>query len=450
MPRLPLALILVRNTVSHDARVLREAGTLRGLGYEVLVAGVVSSGEDARRARIAETEIVRLDPAAAIRRLVRGLAGDRAFGAAIRPRLRTVLGDRAAGAVVRPRPRSVLADRAAGAAAAAEGRSSGDPAMTRATGERAWQRLRRVAVTAVYYVEGCRLVWRERPVVVHANDYNTMWIGVMAKAVRGSRLIYDSHELWADRNGRPEWRPWLVVCEALFVRVADATITTSPGHSEAIAKRYRVPPPAVVRNIPISSHASPGADVQRAARHDGPCVVYVGGLMVGRGLEQAIGAVALVPGARLRLIGPGSPPYRVALTRQAERCGVADRVTIEGPVAPDRVLAAIGGADLGLMLIQPICRSYDLSLPNKLFEYAAAGLPILSSDLAVIGPLVRAEGIGAVVSPTDVASIARAIVDLADGDVNARTRVHVRAFAQRATWDRERTLLEAVYRSVTG
>ena len=39
---------------------------------------------------------------------------------------------------------------------------------------------------------------------------------------------------------------------------------------------------------------------------------------------------------------------------------------------------------MGLCLIQPICRSYELTLPNKLFEYACAGLPILASDLPVI------------------------------------------------------------------
>lgn len=430
MPRPPLALILVRNTVIHDARVLREAGTLRGLGYEVLVAGVVAGGEDERRTRIAGTEVVRLDPAGAIRRRLRRLTGRRGVGAA---------------------PGSPVARRAtSGDAAASPHGASAGAAKARATGGRAWLRLRRLGVTAAYHVAGWRLVWRARPALVHANDYNTMWIGAIAKALRGSRLIYDSHELWADRNGRPEWRPWLVLCEAFFVRVADATIATSPGHAAAIARRYRVPAPTVVRNIPTARDAppGPGEDARGAPREGGPRVVYVGGLMVGRGLEPAIAALALVPGARLRLIGPGSAPYRAALARHAQRCGVADRVTVEAPVAPGDVVDAIAGADLGLMLIEPVCRSYELALPNKLFEYAAAGLPILASDLAVIGPLVRAEGIGAVVSPADVASIARAIVDLCDRDVNARTRAHVRAFARRATWDRERAVLEGVYGSI--
>jgi glycosyltransferase involved in cell wall biosynthesis len=276
---------------------------------------------------------------------------------------------------------------------------------------------------------------------VHANDYNTMWIGIAAKLLRGSRLVYDCHELWADRNGRPEWRPWLLACEALFVRLADVTITASPGYATAIAGRYRVSEPVVVRNIPSERPSAP----DRVDRAGPPLAVYVGGLMPGRGLEQAIEALALVPGMRLRLIGPSSQAYRAALEACAERAGVADRVQIAAAVAPTSVVDAIGQADLGLMLIQPVCRSYELTLPNKLFEYAAAGLPMLTSDLPVIGPLVRAEGLGEVVPPTDIALIASGLSALAEPDRNRDTRARVRSFAERVTWDNERAVLEQAY-----
>jgi len=277
-----------------------------------------------------------------------------------------------------------------------------------------------------------------------------MWIGVAAKVLRRSRLVYDSHELWPDRNGRPEWRPWLLVCEALFVRAADATVTTSPGYAQAISRRYRVAPPIVVRNIP--SARTSGAGPRRATTSDARLAVYVGGLMSGRGLEQAIDALSHAQDARLRLIGPGHESYRRALERRAQFCGVAERVELLPPVGPDAVLDAIADAGIGLMLIQPACLSYELTLPNKLFEYTAAGLPILASDLAVIGPLVRAEGIGEVVPATNVELIAGAIERLLDPAVNARLRERVRSFAARNTWESERRALERVYGSagVTG
>jgi glycosyltransferase involved in cell wall biosynthesis len=402
-----LALILVRNTVSHDARVLREAEVLSGLGYDVVVAGVVSAAQPARAAEIEGKRVVRLDPSGALRRRVR--------------------------------PRRETGDATPPSPAVGHPATPGGDSRVSVVGA-----ARRNALTVTYYLQGIRLLWRLAPVVVHANDYNTMWIALAAKLVRGSRVVYDSHELWPDRNGRPEWRPWLILCEALFVRAADATITTSPGYAAAIAERYRVEPPVVVRNIPARSE---GPAPETASDSD-PVGVYLGGLMPGRGLEQAIDALPSVPSLRLRLIGPGADRYRRALAEHARSAGVSDRVEIQDPVPPSDVLAALAGASFGLMLIQPVCRSYELTLPNKLFEYAAAGLPVLSSDLSVIGRLVREEGIGEVVPAADPERIAEGMRRLADPELRGPVRERVLAYARRETWEVERRVLERVYLNV--
>ena len=405
-----VALILVRNTVTHDARVMREAETLRALGYRVLVAGVVSNTEAERRLSLEGTPVVRLAPGEGLRRRFRKGSG-----------------------APDPAPMEIWGH--------IEAKS---PSPLASASLRA--RIRRLVVTLAYYAGGVRLTLRVRPALVHANDYNTMWIAVAAKLLIGAPVIYDCHELWPDRNGRPEWRPWLIACEALFVRVADVTITASPGYAQAIASRYRVPPPRLVRNIPRVPLHAPGRNGNRNA----PVAVYLGGVMPGRGLEQAIEALRLAPDMRLRVIGPGRGPYRASLIKLARAAGVEDRIELLEAVPLSEALGSIAECEMGLMLIQPVCRSYELTLPNKLFEYAAAGLPILASDLPVIGRLVRSEGIGEVVSAQDVEQIARAMERLADPDVNARRREHAVAFAERETWEKERELLAAAYADATG
>ncbi len=267
-----------------------------------------------------------------------------------------------------------------------------------------------------------------------------MWVGIAAKALVGSRLIYDCHELWPDRNGRREWRPWLLACEWLFVRLADAVITTSPGYARKMAGRYRIPPPVVVRNIP-SGPSSPAQPVRRELG----TAVYLGGLMPGRGLEQVIDAMAMVPDVRVRLIGPGRAEYRAELLHRAQNVGVGDRISLEPPVPPQLVLDAIAPAQVGLMLIQPVCPSYELTLPNKLFEYAAAGLPMLASDLPVIGQVVRQAGLGEVVEPADLEAVAGGLRRLLEADANSTVRRRVRAFAAEVSWTEEQKLLERVY-----
>jgi glycosyltransferase involved in cell wall biosynthesis len=394
--------VLVRNAVTHDARVLREARTLQAGGYQVAVAGVVSTAEPERRVQVEGIEVVRIDPRAGALRRRRGTP--RGSAPPAQP------GQTAPGGAV--------------------------PA-----GRRARARLRRLAVTLSYNARGIRLAWRARPDLVHANDYNTMWIALGAKLMCGSRVVYDAHELWADRNGRPEWRPWLVACEAVFVRLADATITASPGYADAMGRRYRVTPPTVIRNIPAGPRTAPPI----IAPDRPPLAVYVGGLMPGRGLEIGIRALAEVPALRMRLIGPGAAAYRASLAALAGRCGVADRLELAEPVSPGAVVAAAADASLGLLLIEPVCRSYELTLPNKLFEYAQAGVPMLASDLPVIGALVRAHELGEAVRPADETAVAAAMRRLLDPGRNAAARERAQRFASENPWASDRRQLAEIY-----
>jgi glycosyltransferase involved in cell wall biosynthesis len=400
------ALILVSNSVTHDSRILREAATLRDLGFDVLIAGLVSADEQQTELSVNGFPVVRLTPLESARRILR-----------------------------RSKSRSSSEPGGGGAAEPDE-----HPKRRFAT-------LRRLFVTSTYHLQGTALVLRTSPAVVHANDYDTMWVGIAAKLLRGSRLVYDSHELWADR-GRPEWRSWLIACEWLFVRLADVTVTVSPGCAEVMADRYRVPRPVVVRNVPDRIVQQP-AQLEGLRAGEPPLAVYVGGLAPGRGIEQAIRALALVPELRLRFMGYGSDEYRARLDARAAAVDVADRIEYRPPVEPAAVARTIASADMGLALIEPTCLSYRMSLPNKLFEYITAGLPIVGSDLPVIGPLIREEGLGETVEPDDVPAIAAAMRRLAEPDRNAEVRACVRSFGERANWEHERHVLEEVYSSLT-
>jgi glycosyltransferase involved in cell wall biosynthesis len=396
------ALLLVRNGVRHDARVLRAAHVLRDDGYAVLIAGVETGAAPAGRERVEGLDVVRL-PGTLRRR-------------------------RGASPVTTP------------AAAATPGAAVRDPGRTAWTAGAAIRRTARAAAYARGAI-GVARAWR--PDLVHANDHNTMWPALAIGTATGARVLYDSHELWTDRNGRPEWRPGLLAAEALFVRAADGVITASPGYSQALADRHRVPRPAVVRNIPRAAPRPPEPPVP-----DGPPeIVYVGGLMRGRGLELAIEALALLPGARLRLVGPGSDRYAAELRTRATAAGVADRVTFAGAVPPGAVVAAAAGARVGLALIEPVCRSYELTLPNKLFEYVHAGIPVLSGPVPVLAGVVREHGLGAVSASLDIGDVAAAVRGLLDGDAWAAARARAIAYAQANTWDGEREQLRAAYRA---
>jgi len=397
----PRAVLLVRNAFTHDARVLRAAHALRDRGYEPLVVAVMST--EVRRASevIDGVAVVRLDPRSPfgkMRRLFR-------------------LG----------RPTAALPP---------SGRHPGSASSIPTP----LLRVHRLLRTADFYRRAYGVVRRERPVLLQCNDYNTMWVGVLARLTSRTAVLYDSHELWPDRSGRPEPRWWLMACEALFVRAAHVVTAASPGYADVMARRYRIRRPVVVLNVPAAPPprpATPAADADLA--------VYVGGLQAHRGLETAIEALAVVPGLRLRLLGPGREDYRAVLSKLAVQRGVADRVDFAGAVRPSEVLAAVRGAAFGLALFEPTCLSHRLVAPNKLYEYTAAGLPMLTSDLPVMRAFVDQWGLGAVAAsgaPTDVAAAMR---ELLDPEANLELRHRAVAAAAQVTWARERQKLDAAY-----
>ena len=407
------ALIFVRNPATHDARVAREAATLEAEGLEPVVVAVVSATVRDRRGRLGIAPVLRLNP----RSPFRGLR-DRVKSSPDRVKSPDAGGSaqtKASGAArtARPCPRSRLA-----------------------------HRVHRTLTAADWYRQGIGAVRALRPVLVHCNDWNTMWIGAVARIFWRIPVVYDSHELWADRNGRPEWRGWVIAAEALFVRIADRVVTTSPGYAAELARRYRIERPAVVRNVPA---AAPQPDTATETR---PELTYVGGLMPGRGLEQVIAALPHVDDVRLVLIGPGHERYRRELLGLAGRLGVTDRVEVRDPVAATNVVAAVRGSAAGICLIQPVCKSYELTLPNKLFEYAAAGVPTLASDLPVIASHVRAWGIGEVAPPDDTPAIVEAIKRLLEPSRNRELRDAAHVHAREVSWQTERERLAAMYRAV--
>jgi glycosyltransferase involved in cell wall biosynthesis len=318
---------------------------------------------------------------------------------------------------------------------------------------RAAIRIHRWIRTLDFYRRAIAVVREVRPVLIHCNDYNTMWVGVAARLMGGITVVYDSHELWPDRNGRREPRWWLIACEFLFVHLAHRTITASPGYAEVMARRYRISRPSVIRNIPDASMLLAGSengDSRSAAPEGEPVALYVGALTTGRGLELSIMALNHLDGVRLRLVGPARPAYLDELVRLARAEGVTDRVEFVGAVTPAELVQTIREADVGLALIQPVCLSYRMSLPNKVFEYVAAGLPVLGSDLPAISELVNEHRIGLLAEPGEVEDVAAKLGEMLEPERNGAFRDAAREAAGVLNWDREAERLAAVYREAAG
>ena len=285
------------------------------------------------------------------------------------------------------------------------------------------------------------------------HDLSTLAAGVAAQRELGGALLYDSHELWLDRSRVPgeippeRWR-WQRMERALIGR-ADVTMTVCDSIADTLAERYGIARPAVVRNVPERPADDSTRDLRARAgiENDRPLILHLGGQMRGRGLETLIAAMPALPACELVLLGSAGPGVRAELDALAGRLGVADRVHFAASVPVTEVLGYARSADVGVAPIQNEGLNHLYSLPNKLFEYLHAGLPVVTSDFPEMARVVTDHDVGETFAAEDAEDLARAIRAVLQKDRHARLSDNARAAAKQLSWEHERTRFLAAVES---
>jgi glycosyltransferase involved in cell wall biosynthesis len=286
-----------------------------------------------------------------------------------------------------------------------------------------------------------------RPDVVHAHDAAMLLPGLAAARRTGARLVYDSHELatGVPYRGRA-WAALVASLERLGAPRADRVIAVSDGIAARLEDRYALrAAPVVVRNVPeLPPPGEAAPDLRRQLGvGESPLVLHQGSAAAGRGGETLVSATASLPGVHLLFLGiEGRDTER--LRGVADASGSGDRTHFLAPVPLEALLSHTAQADVGVSLLEDSCENHRLALPNKLFEYVAAGIPVVVSDLPEMGALVRRRGIGWTADPGRPESVATALrAALAGRDDDLRDRLA--EAAAELDWGREKQRLLAAY-----
>lgn len=292
---------------------------------------------------------------------------------------------------------------------------------------------------------------REHPAdLVIAHDWSTLPIALRATEYNGAPVLYDTHEYALEQGvGRWRWRwvfPHIIkAVEGRAIHRVAEVMTVSEGIADQlVADHGLVKRPLVVRNTPWwEAHPvrSTGERIE---------VLYHGLLNASRGLEALVDSVAIWQHDRdLVLRGPGAPRYVDGLRRRAE-AAAPGRVRIEPPVAPDDIISASLSSDVGIFVGDPAHGQLRFALPNKLFEYAMAGLAVVTTPLPEVERINATHDLAVITRGVGPASIADAINGLSRSALDARKGASLAA-ARDLCWDREQQrFLAAVSRAVNG
>jgi glycosyltransferase involved in cell wall biosynthesis len=295
-----------------------------------------------------------------------------------------------------------------------------------------------------------RLLFTRYSVCV-ACDLDTLVPCSIVSRLYGRRLIYDSHEYFTGQYGLEErrfrYRLWKSA-ERLMVPGVKYMITVSDSIAGLYRDEYGVDP-VVVRNVaPDISHLSPRERSELGAGDDELLVVYQGsGINPGRGGAELISAMAMTSGVRLIVIGSGDAidSLRSSLAESPAR----DRVTFLPRMPWEEMMRFTMCCDAGLSTDTDTCINQRYSLPNKLFEYIAAGIPSIVSPLPEVSALVRRYGCGIILDEVSPEAISRVLMKLAvDRQLLQPLRQKAAEAAKELTWEKESRQEQELIRSV--
>ena len=229
---------------------------------------------------------------------------------------------------------------------------------------------------------------------------------------RGVKTIYDSREIYSALAGlrnKPIKQKLLALAEKFCVNFCYRIIVTAESDKIYLLKLYKNINISIVKNFPPLHMLPKKTNFLRTSNSipaSSAVLLYQGALQSGRGLFEYIKILLHLKNCYLVIIGDG--PIKKQLIDFAVTNSVQSRVVFLSWVPYGKLLELTASADLGLAVIKPLSLSYYNALPNKLFEYALAGIPSIGSNLPEINNILKDVRLG-VASEYNHSSILSAI-----------------------------------------
>ena len=311
---------------------------------------------------------------------------------------------------------------------------------------RAWPKYRLIQILKfIEFIVRFVLFYRKAD-VLHCNDLNGLFVGVCCKLTKKKIIIiYDSHEFAINdvSNQSPHSIKIKKFIESFLIQFAHSVINVSDSIANEYARLYNIPKPHLVLNCP-EYHEQPKLNLFRESlgiRSDQTIFLYQGGLSKGRGIELLLEAFSDLDTDKSVLVCMGYGPLEGLIQEKAQK-----QITVffHQAVTPDVLLNYTSSADYGVSFIEDTCLSYRYCLPNKMFEYLMAGLPVLTSNLYEMKCLVEKESVGIVAEENTVEGFREAVANSLTQDYDAIQK-NVFSARRKYCWEEQEIVLREIY-----
>ncbi|NVO03903.1 MAG: glycosyltransferase, partial [Bacteroidetes bacterium] len=267
----------------------------------------------------------------------------------------------------------------------------------------------------LFYIEFTKrlflfLLFKKADLLV-SNDLDTLLPNFLIKKLKSSSLVYDSHEYFCgvpELENRPFVRNiWKTIEKWIFPKLQNV-FTVNESIADLFKKEYGVDV-KVVRNIPAKIENSITKTREELGLPlDKKIIILQGaGINIHRGAEEAVESMQFIKNAVLYIIGSGD--VLNILKNMVIDLQLEEKVKFISKLPFDQLFQYTKNADLGLTLDKDTNINYKFSLPNKLFDYIQAGVPIIASQLVEIQKIIEKYNIGAIIENHKPTTISKTI-----------------------------------------
>lgn len=284
--------------------------------------------------------------------------------------------------------------------------------------------------------EMVRVLVEKKPDVIHANDLNALIPAYIAARKLKCKVIYDSHEIFVENAGivdhqviRAVW----MACEKYLIKRIDKMVCVSHAAADYFAKLYGIQTPMVVTNCSLKSEQHISSE-----KVSGFEVLNHGQYYGGRGYDIMVEALPYLkdyPEIKLAMRGFGS--LESSLRARAKELG-DENIRFYPKVLVQELIPMASRSHVGVAITEPICLNFELSVSNKLFEYASAGIPVIMSDIPEHRYLNERYQFGIILSDYRPETFAEAAIKLyTDKEFYDRCAENARRLSDEVNWENE-------------
>jgi glycosyltransferase involved in cell wall biosynthesis len=290
------------------------------------------------------------------------------------------------------------------------------------------------------------LLFRRKIDILVANDLDTLPANYLISKIRRTKLVYDSHEFFTEVpeliNRKWVRNFWLCI-EKMILPHLEIAYTVSHPIADIYKFQYGVDF-MVIHNFPLRKRNIVPYALPFTIGGD-KLLIYQGAVNVGRGLELLVEVVGEMEKVKFLIAGDGD--IRKSLENKVSEKGLGNKIFIIGKIPFEQLNDITRQADAGVSLEEDLGLNYRFAMPNKLFDYIQAGIPVMVSSLPEMKKVVEKYKIGMIAETREKEQIRRILNTLLfDEEKRTFWKQGLEKAAKVLCWENEEMRLLGIYK----